>query len=416
MGSLRFWIIVLAAGAIALVNDWQPLDLALGVLVAIMVLAALWSRWSLSGITMERTLSRDQARVGEPVADRVTIQNLSRWPRLWVEVRDHSSLPLHQVSRVVHLRGRQTHSWVVETVCTRRGRYHVGPITLRAGDPFGLFPKSRAWSQSIDLTVFPPEFAMERFQVPLGTLTGAATREQRTPFVSPSVASVRDYVSGDAFNRISWTASARLGRLMVKEFDSDPTSDVWIVLDLDARFRVQAWRPDRAELGGPFDPMAWMETTDDYAASAAASIARICLEHGRGVGLVASGAHHEVIAAERSSRTHARIIETLAVVQADGSLPLAQTLVAEWRWFSRHSGVVLITSSPEENWHDAVEHLTARRVHVVVVYVDPASFQPGALPSTVPPGLASTGVPAYLVQYGTPIGTALNQALATRGG
>ena len=38
--------------------------------------------------------------------------------------------------------------------------------------------------------------------------------------------------SSDGFNRISWSATARLGRLMVKEFDQDPTADVWVVLDL----------------------------------------------------------------------------------------------------------------------------------------------------------------------------------------
>ena len=43
---------------------------------------------------------------------------------------------------------------------------------------------------------------------------------------------MREYRPGDAFNRIHWPTTARTNRLMVREFELDPTVDVWIVLDL----------------------------------------------------------------------------------------------------------------------------------------------------------------------------------------
>ena len=117
-------------------------------------------------------------------------------------------------------------------VCVRRGRFHLGPIELRSGDPLGIFTSRLEFGETPEVIVYPAVVELREAGIPEGALSGGSALERRTPHVTPNVAGVRDYTPSDGFNRISWSATARLGRLMVKEFDQDPTADVWIVLDL----------------------------------------------------------------------------------------------------------------------------------------------------------------------------------------
>ena len=66
---------------------------------------------------------------------------------------------------------------------------------------------------------------------------------------------VREYVDGDPLNRIHWMSTARRDRLMVKEFELDPQSDVWIFLD--AEREVQSTLPYEPSLTGRGCPLAF---------------------------------------------------------------------------------------------------------------------------------------------------------------
>ena len=70
------------------------------------------------------------------------------------------------------------------------------------------------------------------FVVSVGDLPGGAATQRRTHYVTPNASGVREYFWGDSFNRIAWSTTARTGKLMVKEFELDPTTDVWVLVDL----------------------------------------------------------------------------------------------------------------------------------------------------------------------------------------
>ena len=112
-------------------------------LIGLLIIAKFWSRFSLGGLRLTRDTKTDRAQVGQPLLERVRIENRSRIAKLWVELIDHSDLPGHRVSRVVHLGANDATRWRVETICARRGRFRIGPMTLRSGDPFGLFPMEK---------------------------------------------------------------------------------------------------------------------------------------------------------------------------------------------------------------------------------------------------------------------------------
>ena len=396
----------LAAGQI---TGWPVVDrVGLG-LLGLLVSAWVWSRLSLRGIGVTRSIATDRAQVGQSLHEQVDVRNHGWLAKLWVEVIDYSTLPDHALSRAVTLRGRRTVSWQVATRCTRRGRFRLGPMAIRSGDPLGLFTVRRSIREAHDLVVYPAEVALNGFVPPAGLLTGGQASDRRNPFVTPSVSGIRDYTAGDPFGRISWAATARLGRMMVKEFDLDPTADVWLILDLDREVHVRAARhvPIPVDQGGEVPVEVWLDSTEEYAVTIVASLARWFIEHGRNVGLITSGAHYEVSAPERSARQRLKLIETLAVVRADGDRTLAEVLVMENRRFSRRASVIVVTPSTEETWVAALAEIAGRHVRSAAIVVESDTFNQA--PSSLLPvsDLLATGIPTYLIKYGADISASL---------
>src|SRR4029079_17404763 len=83
-----------------------------------------------------------------------------------------------------------------------------------------------------ELTVYPMIMSLNQY-TPISALqSGGGVIHRRSTVPTAAVGGIRDYTVGDAINRISWTATARAGHLMVKEFEIDPTADLWVMLDL----------------------------------------------------------------------------------------------------------------------------------------------------------------------------------------
>lgn len=413
MNGIKLGIVLVVVLVIAEINHWTTLQKVFLALAALFVVALVYSRISLRGVALSRSSRADRAQVGQTVTERIRVENRSRVAKLWLEIVDHSDLPGHQMSRVIHLGPNDANRWRVETWCSRRGRFRLGPLTLRSSDPFDLFPTSQEIPHSQELLIYPATVDLSGFRLPVGILAGGNSLQRRTPFVTPNASGVRQYLPGDSFNRIAWTATARTGHLMVKEFELDPTSDVWIVLDLEAANHVEAARPGVSlPLGSQDIPLSfWLDSTEEYAVTIAASLARHFLDQNRTVGLLANGAQPIVLPTDRGARQMVKVLELLAVAAADGTVSLAETLMAEGALFSRNSTVVVVSPSTDERWVQAVMELIARHARVVAVVVEPSTFGASESSLMVVSDLAAVGVPTYLVKYGDDI----SRALTTQG-
>ena len=392
----------------------------------LLLLSFLWARFSLLGLRASRHLQSKRSQVGRYVEERFTVENTSPFPKLWLEIRDHSQLPSHLVSRVVSsLSAHDQRSWVVKTPCYRRGRFRLGPVTLYSGDPFGLFLLRHQLDLAGSIVVYPPTFDLPGFAPAVGQLIGGDAHHRRTHYVTTNVAGVRDYAPGDSFGRIHWPSTARTGRLIVKEFELDPLSDIWLFPDMERRVqvgRVRSVVPDvtlpsalrvlRERHGAvELDP-----STEEYAVAITASLARHFLYRGWSLGMVTypQGQKRELAQADRGERQLDRLLSILAVTRARGGVPLAQVLSAELVYLTRNVTAIVVTSSTDGDWVAALRHLAVRGVHTIAVLVDPATFAPGSArpedTNNVMADLASSHVPTYLVRYGDSLDVALSQA------
>jgi uncharacterized protein (DUF58 family) len=380
-------------------------------LLALLVLSYLWAWTNLLGLRVERESFTQRSQVGDEARERLTIRNLWNVPKLWVELRDHSDLPQHGAGFVTYLPGRDRRRWSARTVCTMRGKFTLGPATLISGDPFGIFRLERLVPGTNEVLVYPRTTPLPGFVLPSAELPGGQDVKSRAFHVTPNVSTIREYAPGDSFNRIHWRSTARTGQLMVKEFELDPTAEVYLVLDMQERVQ-QTLVPTRgARLALSPSEQRIAESTEEYAVQTAASIARHLLEQNRMLGLVSWGQHREVIPAERESRQLFKILEALAVLRAHGAQPLAEVLAAEATRFGRNCTLVIVTPSLDERWVVSLQHLLLRGVRAVVVLIDPQSFGGWRDSLTIQSRLAELRVPTYVYAQGQSLADALRQPI-----
>ncbi|MCL5958243.1 MAG: DUF58 domain-containing protein [Chloroflexi bacterium] len=408
MTVARFVLLIIVVFVIAQATAMAQVFLAGYALLGIFVLSYTWARLNVRKLDLTRESRADHAQVGDTIKEEFSLHNRSLLPKFWVEVHDYSTLPGHRASRVISLPGRQSKQWRVKTPCYWRGRYTLGPLTLTTGDPLGIFKLRKHVVDNKDVIVYPQTVRLNSFAEPAGEVGGRASTRQRAPFLTPNVSGIRDYAPNDSFNRISWPATARLGRLVVKEFDLDSVAEVWLVLDLDEAAQVRGMT--EAEMGNaPPENVALPDSTEEYGVMVTASVARYFLQRNLGVGMITWGQHHEVIACDRGERQFTKILEALAVARANGRVPLAELLTAEQARFGRNATVVVVTSSTDDSWVYRLRQTMQRGVNAIVVLVEPSTFGGEESALLVFGALASLDVPTYLVKRGEPLDRALER-------
>lgn len=382
MGAFKLGAVIAVLFVIAVVNDWSAPDRLIIMLLAVLAVSYLWSRLSLQRLAMTRSLSLDRVRAGDSVTEELRISNYGRLPKLWVEVRDHSSLPGHRAGRVVNLGVHGSGQWLVKTRCLQRGRFRLGPVTVSSGDPLGLFRVQKSVPVVHHLMVYPMALDVSHVPLPAASMSGGRAVNRNALVAAHTIAGVREYVTGDPLNRISWTATARTGTMMVKEFDPDPTSDLWIMLDLGEADWVERERRSAGtrksahtvsvQWEGPAgSDMAPLHSAEEHAIAVAGSIAERGLAEGRKVGLIVNRAMPVRIDPGSSQRQWFRIFETLAIATSFGQRSLLEAISSEAGKFSRNAGLVVVTASPSRDWVSAAEALVHRQVPVTAVVIAP---------------------------------------------
>ncbi|MXY36179.1 MAG: DUF58 domain-containing protein [Dehalococcoidia bacterium] len=360
---------------------------AMGIPVAL-ILA--WLNTRALEVQVERRTLRGQ--VGQEAEELIEVRNLSYIPKMWVELEDPSELPGHTSRRAVVIPSRGLRSWVVSTTLQRRGLFDWGPLRVRGGDPFGIFYTERDYGVRQQILVYPRVVDLPRFQTPPASLPGEGRFRRRTHYITPNASGIRDWAPGDPLSRIHWRSTAHTGELMVKTFELDPTSDIWVIADMEGA--IQAGEGD--------------ESTEEYTVTVAASVAQRYIAANRSVGLISFGEDYTVVEAERGQQQLSRILESLAVAKASGEAPLGNLLIEEQRRFGRHTTLVLVTASTDSSWLSPLQSLVQRGVRASVVLIDPSTFGGEGSPLVLYGELTASDILTYVVAQGDDLSYALS--------
>ena len=120
-----------------------------------------------------------------------------------------------------------------EAVAPSRGRYRFRSFNLVTRSPFGLLERRVSGGEPTTITIYPSVGQLSRRWQYLhreASETKRGSRHDRS-IAQQEYHGLRDYRPGDSPRWIHWRTSARLGQLMVKEFEQQHEQDLTILLD-----------------------------------------------------------------------------------------------------------------------------------------------------------------------------------------
>jgi uncharacterized protein (DUF58 family) len=130
------------------------------------------------------------------------------------------------------------------------GRWMVFGFRLAALSPGGLLTVANYVPTSVPVK-FAPDLKLGSRRPPLSVQRASDARRlgvfrQRRRGFGSDFRELRDHTVGDPFRSIAWKATARTGRLMVREFEDEVVATTFVILDISSTMR--GGEPPRTKL------------------------------------------------------------------------------------------------------------------------------------------------------------------------
>ncbi|UWZ84298.1 DUF58 domain-containing protein [Occallatibacter riparius] len=199
----------------------------------------------------------------------------------------------------------------------QRGDCETGSLYIRYRSPLGLAERWALAPLTQTVRVYPALRTSEDQQIFLARSRqiDLQLRQARQRGLGRDFESLREYREGDDLRDICWTATARRGSLITRQYQTERSQAVWIVLDCGRLMRHQRWSGSLHQLD-----VANPHTKLDYACSTAVALAQLALFSGDRVGLLAYGQNVQQRLLPGRGAAHLRqMIELLAQARAETS-------------------------------------------------------------------------------------------------
>lgn len=318
-------------------------------ILAGMLLGPLLLNWqavrkTLRGLRVERTLPT-RISAGEPLSISLTLTNTRRRLSSWavavedVLQREESAagrrpsafLRLRPSVLFPHVRPQQSRKGAYRGSLTARGRYRFGPITLSTRFPFGLFSRKTVLDQTETLVVLPRLGRLAQGWRARHREVVAGTGRRRRPGVEGDFYGTREWRHGDGLRFVHWRTSARLGKLVVRQFEHDESRDVALVLDL--------WQPNLPQ-------ERYAENVELAVSFTATALTDLCRQGGSSVYLGLYNEAPECLGGAASPTLLQGLLERLAVVEAQPDVPLSVLLDHTVRRIAKGAEVIVVSTRP----------------------------------------------------------------------
>jgi uncharacterized protein (DUF58 family) len=293
--------------------------LRVGVLaIALPLLTALLVSRARYRLMASRYVTPTRVSAGQPATVTLALANDGAMPMGLLLLEDQVPYVLGTRARfILDHAGPRWHEEVSYAVRSEvRGRYDIGPLTIRVSDPFGLIELVRSFHNTASLIVVPQVHPLPSIGI-TGDWTGAGENRPRAFAVgSAEDVTVREYRHGDDLRRVHWRSTAKTGELMVRREEQPWQSRATVLLDS----RAVAHRG------------SGLASSLEWAISAAASIAVHLTQAGFSVRLVTD--RHDVEAhpwhdkTTRDAEQSGPILDELAVMTHSTNSSLSEAVDA----------------------------------------------------------------------------------------
>lgn len=287
------WLLVAMVNhtLIALLIAWTAIGLTIASLISAL--------FSLHGFRVKRGPA-DQATAGQIINLSLTIENPKWRRRQAIAVEEELPFALENPHRALipPISRRSSQSFDRPVLAIRRGDFKLNAITLRGGDPAGLFYRETTIELPASVIIYPPIEPVSDLLLHQREATQATTGDPISAAgTSQDFFGVREYNHADGMRYIHWRSSAKFGKFMVKEFERNAVMSVAVLLDAHEQ---------------QVSDGSWSNL--EYLIRAAASLSYHCSGLYCSFAFAAGGTWPTVFMPKPASQAHPQVMYTLATL------------------------------------------------------------------------------------------------------
>lgn len=213
--------------------------------------------------------------VDNPITVELTLRRGGRPLTLWLRdepppsFRCHPNPPLLAATVLP----RQPTQFVYQVNPPRRGDYRFGDLHLRWRTVLGLWQRQTTFAAADGVKVYPNLVDVRKYDLLLrkNRLWELGLRNTRLRGAGSEFERLRDYLPDDEYRRINWKATARRGKPISVEYETERSQHIVVLLDVGRMMR------------SPVGDVAKL----DYAINATLLLAYVAAQKGDKVGLLA---------------------------------------------------------------------------------------------------------------------------------
>jgi len=302
--------------------------------------------------------------LGSPAPVTVELHNPLGFPRP-VRVFDHHP-PAAAQAGLPHALCLPATGWARLTYRLRplaRGAHAFGPVQIRIASPLRLWWRDAKVPVATAVRVYPNFAAVMKYSLLAQDrrLGDMGIRRRRRRGEGLEFHQLREYREGDALRQVDWKATARMGKLISRDYQEERDQRVVFLIDCGRRMRAADGHVSHF----------------DHTLNAVLLLAHVALRQGDAVGLMTFSGPERWLAPRKSVASVNRLLNVLYDLQPGLDAPdysaAATRLLARER---RRALVVLVTNVRDEDTDDLLPALALlRRRHLVLL----ASLQETAL-------------------------------------
>ncbi|WP_263358521.1 DUF58 domain-containing protein [Acidicapsa ligni] len=384
--SIRVFTL-LGLGFLWLIPGYYIPRLAYGMLLwdALVLIAALLDAWRLpapASITVGRAWLSAPS-LGNSVEIELSIRHQNSLA-LDCQLTDDLPVELIETPAIHKLRAYPRNAATLRYIVNprERGDVEAGAIYLQYRSLLGLVSRWAIVPVSQPVRIYPELRTAEDQQLFLAKSRriDLQLRQMRHRGLGREFESLREYRLGDDLRDVCWTASARRGDLVTRQYQAERSQSVWIVLDTGRLLRARVADDSAGRQSNHYTKL-------DYACSTAVALAQLALYSGDRVGLLGYGRRIQQQLLPNRGAGHLRqFLESLAQLRAEPSEAdhLRATAILG-RLQPRRSLILWITDLAESSMRPEVIDGAAQLLHRhVVLFVAMAQPEVAAIARAVP--------------------------------
>ena len=320
---------------------WLPMALWGALAYVLVLIALLIADWQASPKPNQWTVTRthdNRLSLAAPnhIALHVTLRQ-GRQPgklpalRIWVRDTPPANFAMDYADHILTgtVMTGKTAEFTYHVTPPRRGDYSFADLYLRWESVLGLLRRQTRVKAAAPVKVYPNLVDVRKYDLLLrrNRLWELGLRNVRTLGGGAEFERLRDYTPDDEYRRISWKATARRGKPISMEFESERSQNIYCLLDIGRMMR------------SPVGEVAKM----DYAINAVLLLAYVAAQKGDRIGLLTFADRVETYVTPQGGKVQfQRMLEQLYGVEGQ---PIEPDYNAAFSYFAAHQhkrGLVLL--------------------------------------------------------------------------